>query len=113
MGQGECRWWFCDSFTGTSLGTFGHIAWHMRASAFTHAMMVVYFSSLALLFAVGAPVFATTAIVTCVLNAAALGPHTGAATWCALAGASSFTTFARHLWRRRALVETPRDTRDE
>lgn len=100
-GPGACTWWFCDSFTGTSLGAGGHIAWHLQASSLAHPWMLLYLSSIGAMAAAGARASAAMFLATLIVTHLALGRHTGPAAWCALAGSAGILEWAQWLWRRR------------
>jgi hypothetical protein len=99
-GPGHCTWWFCDTFTGTSIGGGGHIAWHLHASALGHPWIIVYLSSIAAMAAAGAHASAVTFLTTMVVTHLALGWHTGPAAWCALAGSAGLLEGAQWLQAR-------------
>lgn len=99
-GPGACTWWFCDTFTGTSIGGGGHIAWHLRASALGHPWMIVYLSSIAAMAATGAHASAAMFLATMLVTHFALGAHTGPAAWCALAGSAGLLEGAQWLRAR-------------
>lgn len=108
-GAGRCTWWFCDEFTGTSLGWGRHIAWHLAASELTHVWMILYVCSLAVLAATGARRTALTFAGTLAVTHLAFGAHTGPAVWCALAGSSGLLEFLE--WCAAGVRKAPRVTR--
>ena len=99
-GPGACSWWFCDTFTGTSIGTGGHIAWHLHASALGHPWMIVYLSSILAMAATGARASAAMFLATLLVTHLALGAHAGPAAWCALAGSAGILEFVQWLISR-------------
>jgi hypothetical protein len=101
VGPGRCSWWFCDSYTGTSIGPFGHIAWHLSASSLTHAGMLVYASSIVAMAMTGAWVTALLFASTCAANHYFFGAHAGPATWCSLSGAVGAWDLAKWAFERR------------
>jgi hypothetical protein len=107
-GPGSCTWWFCDTFTGTSLGTGGHIAWHLHASVLGHPWMVIYVSSIGAMAATGATASAAMFLATLVVTHLALGAHTGPAAWCALAGSAGLLEFGQWCAARLARQRMPR-----